>query len=112
MTLLDIRDMHLTITDNAFHYHADNSDNELDQYIVWAEDGQAKSEFANDIMDIQVITGTTDYFTKEEFDPNFNLIQKAFNDFNLSWELNSIQYEEDTKYIHYEWVWEVDNQIG
>ena len=25
----------------------------------------------------------------------------------IAWYLNSIQYEEDTGLIHYEWVWEV-----
>jgi hypothetical protein len=29
-------------------------------------------------------------------------------DDSLAWQLNSVQYEQDTGYIHYEWVFEID----
>lgn len=79
------------------------------QYIVWAEDGQADSLSGDNQMVAQTITGTVDYFTKTEDDPVFRKIQKALNSCDVSWRLSSIQYEEDTEFIHFEWVWEVTN---
>jgi len=29
-------------------------------------------------------------------------------DDSLAWQLNSVQYEQDTGYIHYEWAFEID----
>lgn len=74
------------------------------KYIVWAEDNQAESVWADGEMQSQAIEGTVDYFTKQENDPNVDAIQNALNGV-CSWRLNSIQYETDTKYLHYEFVW-------
>jgi hypothetical protein len=77
------------------------------KYIVWAEDGQADSLWADSRMQEQAIQGTIDYFTKTENDPNTNAIEVALNDAEISFRLNSVQYEDETKYIHYEWIFEV-----
>ena len=76
-------------------------------YIVWAEDGQANSVWADGRMKEQTITGTIDYYTKTEYDVNFSTIQAALGVIGISYRLNSIQYEELTKYIHTEWVFEI-----
>lgn len=55
----------------------------------------------------QAITGTTDYFTRDEFDPAIDRIQDANQSLGIAWRLNSVQYEDDTELIHYEWSWEV-----
>ena len=102
-----IADALLTVTEQVYHYKALK---QTDQYIVLAEDGQTESSWADDICTYQVVTGTIDYFTKTEYDPNVEKIQCALNDGNIVWYLNSVQYEEDTKYKHYEWVWEVPNE--
>lgn len=104
MSLLDLRDLLLTVTQDTFHYYAHKKP---DKYIVWAEDGESGSNTADNNKVNQVIQGTIDYFTKMEFDPNFDLIQEKLNSIDISWSLNSVQYEEDTGYIHYEWVWEM-----
>jgi hypothetical protein len=104
MKLTDLMDLLLEVTPNVFHYEARGKS---DKYIVWAEDGEASSLDADDHKDEQVIQGTIDYYTKTEYDPNFELIQEKLNSIDISWRLNSIQYEEDTGYIHYEWVWEM-----
>lgn len=102
MNLSTIKNALLTVTNNVGHYEALKK---TDQYIVWAEDGEADSLWADGRMQEQTITGTVDYFTKMEYDPNVVKIQAALNDAEISFRLNSIQYEEDTKYLHYEWVW-------
>jgi hypothetical protein len=34
-------------------------------------------------------------------------IQAALNSLRIPWRLNSVQYEDETNLIHYEWTWEV-----
>ena len=94
----------------TYHYFAD--DEHPEKYIVWSEDGQAGATHADNKMDIQVKEGTVDLFTKNEYDPAFDEIQKAMNKADMSWRWESTQYEEDTEYIHHEWVWEVTSAIG
>lgn len=74
--------------------------------IVWQENG-ANPEFADNRTCEQAITGTLDYFTKEEFDPTVDQIQEVFNRLGVCWALNSIQWEDATGLIHYEWTWEI-----
>lgn len=78
---------------------------QTDRYIVWAEDNQASALWTEDGMSRQVVQGTVHYFTKTEYDANVDKIQAVLGR-AVSWRLNSIQYEDDTGYIHWEWVWE------
>ena len=98
-----IRDLLLTIGVPVSHYFAEKKP---DKYIVWAEDSQSDELIADDETVEQVIQGTIDYYTKEEYDINAKKIQKALNSAQIKWRLNSVQYEEETKFIHYEWVWD------
>lgn len=109
MNLVDLQNMLLTIGVPVYHFEARK---EKGNYIVWAEDGEGSSGHADGQKTTQVIQGTIDYYTKTEFDPIFDLIQEKLNSADIAWRLNSIQYEQDTGYIHYEWVWEVANDIG
>lgn len=109
MNLVELRDLLLAVTPDTFHYEAHKKP---DKYIVWAEEGEGSSGHADGHKTLQVIQGTIDYFTKTEFDPNFELIQKKLNTADIAWKLNSIQHEEKTGYIHYEWVFEVVNSVG
>lgn len=104
MILANLKTALLTVTANVFHADATGA---TGNYIVWAEDGQADSVWADGQMKEQTLTGTIDYFTKTEYDPLFSTIQTALNTLGISYRLNSIQLEEDTKYWHYEWVWEM-----
>lgn len=86
------------------HYYALNQG---DAYIVWAEDSQAGEVWANNHMQEQIIEGTIDYFTKLENDINAGNIQTALDYAGISYRLNAIQFERETNYIHYEWVWRI-----
>lgn len=99
-----IKDALLTVGVPVSHFYAAK---QPDKYIVWAEDGQGESEWADGRMVNQAIQGTIDYFTKAESDPNFGVIQSALNDACISYRLESIQYEDLTGYVHYQWVFEV-----
>lgn len=110
MTLPEVENVFSAVLPDAtFHYHADSK---LDQYAVWAEDGQADASYADNHMDEMVLEGTIDYYTRIEDDPLVKEFQKAMNKADMSWGLNSIQYEEKTGYIHYEWVWQVGDTVG
>lgn len=74
---------------------------------VWAEDGEDSALHANNSKYEQFISGTADYFTKVEFDPVVDEVQVMLNDLEISWSLNSVQYEANTGLIHYEWTWTV-----
>lgn len=105
MKCLDIiKNALLTVTDQVNHYYAVKKP---DKFIVWAEDGQRGSVWADDVCEEQMIEGTVDYFTRQNKDKNVKKIQRALSDAGVVWRLSSVQYEHDTKYIHYEWVWEV-----
>lgn len=94
----------LTVTDAVYHYRGASPQK---RYIVWAEEGQGKAQWADEQMIEQSMVGTIDYFTNIENDPNFNAIQQALNNAEIAWSLNSIQFEPDTDLIHYEWEWEI-----
>ena len=54
------------------------------------------------------MTGTTDLFTKMEFDPWKDEMEAAFDASPyIAWALESVQFEPDTGFTHYEWRWEV-----
>ena len=111
MRLVDIRDLFRAILPGAvFHYRADSI--KRDKYIVWAEDNQSGASYADNKTKSITLQGTIDYFTKTEYDSLVNTIQKTMNDSKMTWRINSIQYEDDTKYFHHEWVWEVGQSIG
>lgn len=74
-------------------------------YCVWTEDSDAGMEADNHKAE-QGISGTVHLFTLTEYDGNIELIQAKLNSIeNMSWSINSVQYEEDTNLIHYEWRW-------
>lgn len=99
----------LTVTENVGHYTAwDDSD----RYIVWAEDMEVAAMNTDNYKGGQTIEGTIDYFTRDEYDENIEKIQLALNAARIGWELNSVQYEDETRFIHYEWLFRVRQMYG
>lgn len=93
----------LSVTDNVGHYKAHKK---TDKYIVWAEDS-GYGGYGDNQHTTRTLSGTVDYFTKTENDPNVDAIDFALDSAKIAHRLNSIQYEDETSYIHYEWVWTV-----
>ena len=75
-------------------------------YCVWAEDGGGEQLNANNTMSQQAVSGTIDYYTKTESDTTVDAIQAALKTAKISFALYLVQYEDDTKMIHYQWTWE------
>ena len=73
-------------------------------YIVWAEDDRIDLKAGN-IHAEKAWQGTLDFFTHTEFDSGFGYIEALFDAKGFSWRFESVQFEEDTDLIHYEWVW-------
>lgn len=73
--------------------------------IIWAEDGEEESFNSDNHKTEQNITGTVHAFSKREFDPLFDEVQEALEELGATWALQSVQYEEETNLIHYEWRW-------
>ena len=78
-----------------------------DRYFVWQEDG-SDDFLADGIHAEKAVSGSTDLFTKKEFDPWREEFEAALDRAEgVCWELKSIQFEQDTKFWHYEWTWTV-----
>ena len=77
-------------------------------FLVWSEQGEepAESFHTDGHKADQVITGVVDYYTKQEFDHIVDEIQMILDDAGLvAWELDAVQYEDETGLIHYTWTW-------
>lgn len=103
--LNDLKSALLTVTSQVFHGFPPQ--NVMGSYIVWAEDGEVEAVWSSNKRRLAVKTGTVDFFTKAENDPDMQKIEAALDSIRIGWRLNSIQYEPDTGYIHYEWRWEM-----
>lgn len=105
MTLETVKNALLSILTDVYHHTGPA--NKPDKYIVWAEDGAGEVVHADNAIVYQAIEGTVDYYTKAEDDPNFDRIQDAMTAAEIPFSLNSIQWEEETGFIHYEWVFTI-----
>ena len=80
-------------------------------FCVWAEDGEASQLGADNLKAEQAVYGYIDYFTKTEYDANIDAIQAALQELAgqiaFYWRLDSVQYEDETNLIHYQWEWRV-----
>lgn len=92
------------ITNNCYHYWRAKKDLPC---IVWAESAEDTSFNSDNKKSEQRIVGTVDLFTRTEFDPLADQVQGVLNTLGVTWVLNSVQFEEDTNLIHYEWEWGV-----
>ena len=95
--------VHTAVTDNVSHAKRLKSE----RYFVWQEEERADLE-ADDRHAERAQRGTTDLFTKIEFDPWKSAFETALNNAeSIVWKLNTTQYEEETGFWHYEWTWAV-----
>lgn len=93
---------HTAVTDAVSH----NERLKSDRYFVWQEEG-ANDQVADNRHVNRAMTGVTDLFTKHEFDPWAKEFEASLTAYGIAWILNTIQYEPDTGFTHYEWLWSV-----
>ena len=92
------------LTEHTYHYYA--APGTSPPYIVWAEDSD-NDLAANNIHAERCYEGTVDLFTRDEGDTLISAIPAALESIEAAYYLNSVQYEEETGLIHFEWVWQV-----
>lgn len=97
-----IKKAHLEVTDQVSHQVRMKSD----RYFVWQEDG-TNDFLAGGRHAERAVTGSTDLFSRLEYDPWAEAFEAAMDTEGISWRRNSVQFEEDTGITHYEWIWEV-----
>lgn len=102
--LKKIRDILNELDIDVCHYESLNKESE---YIVWAESGESNSLSADDRKVEQSIVGTIDLYTQTEYNKIVDELQDKLNENKISFVLNSVQYEDETKLIHYEWEFEI-----
>ena len=88
-------------------YHLEKPTSVKAPYAIWQEDSEGMSHYADNTKAEQVLVLTIDYYTLTEYDTMIDSIQEALNDARIAWKLNSFQYEDETKLLHYEWLCEV-----
>lgn len=102
-----IKDVLLPLGKPVYHFRAPQ--NTAAPYFVYGEDAQDTSFYADDRLRSQALQGTIDYFTLNGEDEAVDELQKALNAAEIKFWLNSVQYEDETNLVHYEWLWEVGN---
>ena len=91
----------------VYHYHRPAREN-LKRYVIWAEDGESDSQMANNHKVQQQLHGTIDLYTTIEFDTWADRIQEQLDAAaGTTWMLDSVQYEDATGLIHFEWSFTV-----
>lgn len=93
---------HLAVTEAVSHGFRLQSE----RYFVWQEDGSNDLSGGNGHAE-SCVTGTTDLYTKTEFDPWGAALGKSFDRFGISWDLVMVEREEETGFWHWSWDWEV-----
>lgn len=91
------------LTESAYHYFA--QPNAQPPYIVWAEDAD-NDLLADNVHAERMYQGTIDLYTNADADPLTQSILAALETIGAAYYLNSVQYEEETGLVHFEWVWE------
>ena len=99
----EIKTILTSISDNVYCFTARN--NQSVPYIVYSVDGENVLKAGNFRAET-VLEGTIDLYVKNTSDSLVSQIPDALDMHQISFYLNSVQYEDDTNLIHYEWVWQ------
>lgn len=76
-----------------------------DNYGVVSVDGQNALRASNSLTE-KVQEGTIDWFCRNPHSTVPEGVGDALDELGASWYLNSVQYENDTGLLHWEWVWQ------
>ena len=73
-------------------------------YGTFGLSGAYDALWGSDHMISQTMEAMVHLFTRSNGQEMIRTIQAVLNGLEISWYLNSIQYEDDTGYMHLEWV--------
>lgn len=72
-----------------------------DNYGVVSQDG--RNDMVSHIE--KSATGTIDWFSRNPQSTVPAAVEEILESLGVSWYFNSLQYENDTGFLHWEWVW-------
>lgn len=102
-----LNDIHLSSTETMQFAHYAWSSAPSGDYGVYAEELFPQFDADNNFAESS-IEGTIDYFTRDASGTPIRLIRNALIDNGVYHYLNSVQYEDNTGYIHYEVVFRIN----
>lgn len=81
-------------------------------YGVYALDGTGETMWADGHMAERAMQGSIDLFARRgPGREQAKKVEAGLNQLGLSWSLNSIQYESERHITHWEWVFEIDQDM-
>lgn len=87
----------------VYHYAAEKRRMPMGDYIVYSEDEREDLE-ANGLHIERGTSGTIDLFVRSDSGTLAASVESVFDSYrNIVWRLYSTQYEDDTRYLHYQW---------
>lgn len=108
MTTFDQLLTALEETGIPFAQYAWDSPPESD-YGVISLDGGPSVIWADDHMTEQALEGTVDLFTRSADREQMERIQSILNALpGVAWRFSSLQYENDTRLLHWEWIFQLE----
>lgn len=99
-----IKDLLVELLDEVYLYVAKTNANP--PYVVYGVDGANDLEAGN-VHSEKADEGTIDLYTKDPTDSLITDIPEGLDENGVSYYLNSVQFEEETGLLHYEWVWQI-----
>ena len=82
--------------------------NPAENFLVVSIDGQGGTMSANDQISEQAVEGSIDLYCYDNDRANIATIQNILNGLSgCAWRMNSVQYEPETRLIHWEWVFQL-----
>lgn len=78
-------------------------------YGVVTVSGQTELATDEDSVSEKMLEGYVDVFTRISDGTEMTLVESCLRDLRLWFTFESVQYEEETGYIHYEWRWRDTN---
>lgn len=94
------------ITPECFHYWRPVKKTPC---LIWAEVAESGSANANNHKTEQEIEGSVDLYTKTEYDSLIDDVQETLDSLGVAWNLEAVQYEDETNLIHYSWTWRISH---
>ena len=88
-----------------FTLYAWNQRPDADTWGVITMDGQASAVWGGDRMQDQSLEGSVHLFIKSTDTTVPDAVQAALGELRLSWRLDACDYEQDTRLLHYVWIW-------
>lgn len=95
-----IKQILLELTDKVFLFTVPGRT--LPPYIEYGIDGENQKKADNHVIE-RLESGYIDLFTKTDDDPLIKDVSAALDAAEVSFYLNSVQFEEETGLLHFEW---------